>query len=321
MATESTDHPPRALAGRIALVAGATRGAGRAIARELGRAGAIVYCTGRSTAGSPSDYGRPETIEETAQLIGEAGGTAHAVVVDHLDTGAVRDVVARIEREQGRLDILVNDIGGEAYVEFGIPLWEYDLADGMRLFDAGFRTHLQTSHAALGLLIRNPGGLVVEITDGTRAYNAVHYRETAFLDLTKTAVDRLAFAEGHELEPHGGTAVSVSPGWLRSEMMLDAFGVTEDTWRTAAEANRGKAEVVPPYEFVISETPALLARGIAALAADPDHARWNTGSTSSFELAGHYGLTDVDGSRPDAWGFIGAMETTPAADLDVDRFR
>lgn len=321
MATESTDHQPRALSGRIALVAGATRGAGRAIARELGRAGAVVYCTGRSTAGSPSDYGRRETIEGTAQLIGEAGGTAHAVVVDHLDAGAVRDLVARIEREQGRLDILVNDIGGEAYVEFGIPLWEYDLADGMRLFDAGFRTHLQTSHAALGLLVRNPGGLVVEITDGTRAYNAVHYRETAFLDLTKTAVDRLAFAEGHELEPHGGTAVSVSPGWLRSEMTLDAFNVTEDTWRTAAEANRGKADVVPPYEFVISETPALLARGIAALAADPDHARWNTGSTSSFELAGHYGLTDVDGSRPDAWGFIGAMETTPAADLDVDRFR
>ncbi|MFC4369878.1 SDR family oxidoreductase [Citricoccus nitrophenolicus] len=321
MSGETTDHRPRSLAGRVALVAGATRGAGRAIARELGRAGAVVYCTGRSTAGSPSDYGRRETIEGTARLIDEAGGSAHALVVDHLETGAVRELVARIEREQGRLDILVNDIGGEAYVEFGIPLWEYDLAAGMRLFDAGFRTHLQTSHAALGLLIRNPGGLVVEVTDGTRAYNAIHYRETAFLDLTKTAVDRLAFAEGHELKPHGGTALSVSPGWLRSEMMLDGFGVTEETWRTAAEANRGRAGAVPPYEFVISETPAMLARGIAALAADPDRARWNTASTSSFELAVHYGLTDVDGTRPDAWSFIEAMETTPAADLDVGDYR
>lgn len=320
-AAESAGQRPRALQGRIALVAGATRGAGRAIARELGRAGAVVYCTGRSTAGAPSDYGRTETIEETAQLIRAAGGTAHAVVVDHLDPAAVRDLVARIDREQGRLDLLVNDIGGEAYVEFGIPLWDYDLEAGMRLFDAGFRTHLLTSHAALGLLVRNPGGLVVEITDGTRTYNAEHYRSTVFLDLTKTAVDRLAFAEGHELEPRGGTAVSVSPGWLRSEMMLDGFGVTEQTWREAAAAHRGRTDVVPPYEFVISETPAMLARGIAALAADPDRSRWNTRSTSSFELAEHYGLSDVDGSRPDAWGFIGAMETTPAGDLDVADYR
>ncbi|MEV4902410.1 SDR family oxidoreductase [Citricoccus sp. NPDC055426] len=315
------ERPAGALDGKVALVAGATRGAGRAIARELGGAGATVYCTGRSTAGSPSDYGRSETIEGTAQLIGAAGGTAHPVVVDHLDAGAVRDLVDRIEQEQGRLDILVNDIGGEAYVEFGIPLWDYDLQAGMRLFDAGFRTHLQTSHAALGLLARTAGGLVVEITDGTRAYNAEHYRSTVFLDVTKTAVDRLAYAEGHDLEPFGGTAVSVSPGWLRSEMMLDGFGVTEDTWRTAAASNRGTPDAVPPYEFVISETPAMLARGIAALAADRDRSRWNTRSTSSFELAGHYGLSDVDGSRPDAWGFISALETTPAGDLDVDRFR
>ncbi|MFB9070060.1 SDR family oxidoreductase [Citricoccus parietis] len=320
-ATESAGQRPRALEGRIALVAGATRGAGRAIARELGRAGAVVYCTGRSTAGQPSDYGRPETVEETAGLIRAEGGTAHAVVVDHLDVSAVRELVARIDREQGRLDILINDIGGEAYVEFGIPLWEYDLDDGMRLFDAGFRTHLLTSHAALGLLIRHPGGLVVETTDGTRDYNQGHFRETVFLDLAKTAVDRLAFAEGHELKAHGGTAVSVSAGWLRSEMMLDAFGVTEQTWRETAEANRGKTDVVPPYEFVISETPALLARGIVELAADPQRDQWNTRSVSSFELARHYGVTDVDGSRPDAWGFIAAMDTTPSADLAVEDYR
>lgn len=314
-------QPQHELQGKIALVAGATRGAGRAIAVELGRAGAVVYCTGRSTAGKPSDYGRPETIEGTAELITTASGTAYPAVVDHLDVGAVRELIQRIDREQGRLDILVNDIGGEAYVRFGIPLWEYSLEDGARLFDTGFTTHLNTSHSALELLIRRPGGLVVEVTEGTRAYNASHYRETVFLDITKTAVDRLAFAQGHELRPHDGTAVSVTPGWLRSEMMLDAFGVTEQTWRQAAEANRHTADAVPPYEFVISETPAMLARGIVALAADPQRKQWNTRSVSSFELAEHYDLTDTDGSRPDAWSFITAMETTPARDLNAETYR
>ncbi|NUL48890.1 SDR family NAD(P)-dependent oxidoreductase [Cellulosimicrobium funkei] len=315
------DHRTQDLTGRIALVAGATRGAGRAIARELGRAGAVVYCTGRSTAGRPSDYGRSETIEGTAELITASGGTAHPVVVDHLDPGAVRELVDRIEGEQGRLDILVNDIGGEAYVQFGLPLWEYDLDAGLRLFDTGLKTHLLTSHAALGLLVRNPGGLVVEVTDGTRTHNAAHYRETVFLDLTKTAVDRLAFAEGHELAAHGGTAVSVTPGWLRSEMMLEAFAVTEETWREASEANRGRSDAVPPYEFVISETPAMLARGVAALAADPRRADWNTRSVSSYELARHFDLRDQDGSRPDAWSFRQAMEQAPARDLEVGDYR
>lgn len=310
-----------ALEGRIALVAGATRGAGRAIALALAGAGAVVYCTGRSTEGAPSDYGRRETIEETARLITEAGGTAHAVVVDHLDVEAVRALTARIDREQGRLDILINDIGGEAYVRFDTPLWEYDLDEGRKLLETGFTTHLNTSHSALGLLIRRPGALVVDVTDGTRDYNASHFRGTVFLDVTKTAVDRLAYAVGHEIAPHGGTAVSVSPGWLRSEMMLDAFEVSEETWREAAEANRGRPGAVPPYEFVISETPAMLARGVVALAADPDRASWNTRSVSSFELAEHYDLTDLDGSRPDAWSFITAMETTAAEDLDVDAYR
>ncbi|MGJ9374082.1 SDR family oxidoreductase [Nesterenkonia sp. CF4.4] len=312
-------HPD--LSGRVALVTGATRGAGRAIARELAASGAVVYCTGRSTANSPSDYGRPETVEDTARLIQDAGGTAHPVIVDHLVIEQVRALVRRIDVEQGRLDILINDIGGEAYVEFGKTLWDHDLTAGKKLFDTGFTTHLNTSHAALPLLIRRPGGLVVEVTDGTRSYNASHFRESVFHDLTKTAVDRLAFAQGHELAPHGGTAVSVSPGWLRSEMMLDGFGVTEQTWRTAAEANRGKTEVVPPYEFVISETPAMLSRGIAALAADPGRARWNTSSMSSFELAQHYDLTDVDGSRPDAWSFITTLETADAATLEAAEYR
>lgn len=316
-----TDHAQRDLKDRIALVTGATRGAGRAIARELAAAGATVYCTGRSTAAAPSDYGRPETVEETASLILEAGGKAHALLVDHRDISAVRQLVERIHQEHGRLDILVNDIGGEAYVEFGIPLWEYDYEAGQRLFETGFLTHLNTSQAALGLMVRHPGALVVEVTDGTREYNSVHYRETVYLDITKTAVDRLAFAQGHEIAPYGGTSVSVSPGWLRSEMMLDAFGVTEETWRERAEANRGVKEAAPPYEFVISETPAMLARGIAALAADPQRAQWNTRSTSSSELAAHYRLTDTDGSRPDSWSFITAMETTPVEDLNVESYR
>lgn len=309
------------LTGRVALVAGATRGAGRAIAQELGRAGAIVYCTGRSTAQAPSDYNRSETVEQTAQLINDAGGTAHPVVVDHLEVSAVRSLVDRLDREYGRLNILINDIGGEAYVKFDTPLWEYDLDAGKRLFDAGFTTHVHTSHAALKLMIRQPGGLVVEVTDGTRGYNSTHYRDTVFLDVTKTAVDRLAYAQGHELAPYGGTAVSVSPGWLRSEMMLDGFGVTEETWRREAEANRGKAEAVPPYEFVISESPVMLARGVAALAADPQRDSWNTQSVSSFELAEHYDFNDLDGSRPDAWGFITAMETTAVEDLEVGDYR
>ncbi|MGW9825975.1 NAD(P)-dependent dehydrogenase (short-subunit alcohol dehydrogenase family) [Brevibacterium pityocampae] len=311
----------RPLTGRIALVTGATRGAGRAIARELAAAGAEVHCTGRSAPGDLSDYDRQETVEETAELIRAAGGTAHAAVVDHRDIAQVTALLDRIEDMHGRLDILINDIGGEAYVEFDTPLWEYEFDRGMRLFETGYLTHLITSRCALGLLIRNSGGLVVEVTDGTREYNAEHFRSTVFLDLTKTAVDRLAFAEGHELRPHGCTAVSVTPGWLRSEMMLDHFGVTEDTWAAAAAANRGRTDVVPPYEFGISETPALLARGIAALAADPERARWNTRSTSSFELAGHYGLTDVDGSRPDTWRFMAALETLPVESIETDEFR
>lgn len=309
------------LLGTIALVAGATRGAGRAIARELGRAGAVVYCTGRSTSTQPSDYGRPETIEQTAQFIQDDGGTAHPVVVDHRDITQVRRLINRIKDDYGQLDILVNGIGGEAYVDFDIPLWEYDWERGKRLLEAGFITHLLTSHCALGLLHQRPGGLVIEVTDGTRAYNATHFRGSVFLDVTKTAVDRLAYAEGHELAAHGGTAVSVTPGWLRSEIMLDAFGVTEDNWRAKAEANRGMTDALPPYEFSISETPSMLARGLAAMAADPQRHRWNSLSVSSFQLAEHYDITDLDGSRPDSWSFIEALETTNVTDLNLDEYR
>jgi NAD(P)-dependent dehydrogenase (short-subunit alcohol dehydrogenase family) len=284
------------LTGTVALVAGATRGAGRGIAVELGAAGATVYCTGRSTRNAPSDYGRPETIEETAALVDAAGGTGIAVRVDHLVPEQVRALVERIAAGHGRLDVLVNDVwGGELLFEWDAPLWEHDLDNGLRLLRLAVDTHLITSHHALPLLTRRPGGLVVEMTDGTLEYNAATYRNSAFYDLAKTAVLRLAFVQAHELEPHGATAVALTPGWLRSEMMLDAFGVTEATWRDALER-------VP--HFAISETPRFVGRAVAALAADPGRGRWNGASLSSGGLAREYGFTDLDGSRPDAWRYL-----------------
>ncbi|GHH67285.1 short-chain dehydrogenase [Kitasatospora indigofera] len=285
-----------ALAGKVALVAGATRGAGRAIAVQLGAAGATVYVTGRSTAGRPSEYHRPETVEETAALVTAAGGQGVAVVTDHLVPAQVEALVRRIEAEQGRLDVLVNDIwGGELLFEWDSTVWEHDLDNGLRLLRLAVETHAITSHYALPLLLRNPGGLVVEMTDGTAEYNRTRYRVSFFYDIAKSAVLRMAFALGHELGPRGATAVALTPGWLRSEMMLDHFGVTEDNWRDALEK-------VP--HFCISETPSYVGRAVVALAADPQRARWNGGSLSSGQLAREYGFTDLDGSRPDAWRYM-----------------
>ena len=287
-------HPD--LEGTIALVAGATRGAGRGIAVSLGEAGATVYCTGRSTRGARSEYDRPETIEETAELVTEAGGTGIAVPTDHLQPEQVKALVERIDAEQGRLDVLVNDVwGGEKLFEWDTPVWEHDLANGLRLVDLALKTHLITSHLALPLLIRNPGGLVVEMTDGTAEYNASVYRINAFYDLAKNAVIRLAYAQSKDLAPHGGTAVALTPGWLRSEMMLEAFGVAEANWRDATQR-------IP--HFGISETPRYVGRAVAALAADPDKARHTGASLSSGGLAREYGFTDLDGSRPDAWRYM-----------------
>jgi len=284
------------LEGTIALVAGATRGAGRGIAVSLGEAGATVYCTGRSTRAARSEYDRPETIEETAELVSEAGGTGIAVRTDHLDPDQVRRLVERIDGEHGRLDVLVNDVwGGEKLFEWDTPVWEHDLANGLRLVDLALKTHLITSHFALPLLIRNPGGLVVEMTDGTAEYNASVYRINAFYDLAKNAVIRLAYAQSEDLAPHGGTAVALTPGWLRSEMMLEAFGVAEANWRDATQR-------IP--HFGISETPRYVGRAVAALAADPDKARHTGASLSSGGLAREYGFTDLDGSRPDAWRYM-----------------
>jgi len=284
------------LAGSVALVAGATRGAGRGTAVALGEAGATVYCTGRSTREQRSEYDRPETIEETAELVSAAGGTGIAVQVDHLEPEQVAALVRRIDDEQGRLDVLVNDIwGGEKLFEWDTPVWRHDLAAGLRLLHLAVDTHLITSHAALPLLIRTPGGLVVEMTDGTAAYNATRYRVNAFYDLAKTSVLRLAFAQSLELAPHGATAVALTPGWLRSEMMLDAFGVTEATWRDALPAQ--------PH-FAISESPRFVGRAVAALAADPGRQRHNGRSLSSGDAAREYGFTDLDGSQPDCWRYL-----------------
>ncbi|MFO7250703.1 MAG: SDR family oxidoreductase [Actinomycetes bacterium] len=277
------------LTGRVALVAGATRGAGRGIAVELGAAGAVVYVTGRSTAGSPSPMRRPETIEETARLVTEAGGTGIAVRVDHTDPGQVRALAERIDREHGRLDLLVNDIwGGDPLTEWGVPFWRHDLGNGLRMLRNAIDTHIITSWHAAPLLIRGSGGLIVEVTDGV----GDGYRGSLFYDLVKASVIRLARAQAEELRPYGVAAVAVTPGFLRSEAVLDHFGVTADTWRDA---------IAKDPHFAASETPRYIGRGIAHLAADPDRLSLTGTATTSWDLAKRYGFTDVDGTTPD-WG-------------------
>jgi NAD(P)-dependent dehydrogenase (short-subunit alcohol dehydrogenase family) len=284
------------LEGKVALVAGGTRGAGRGIAVELGAAGATVYVTGRSVRGQPSEYGRPETIEETAALVAEAGGEGIAVRVDHLVASEVEALVARIRAERGRLDILVNDIwGGERMFEWNKAVWEHNLENGLRLLRLAVDTHLFTAHHALPLMIEKPGGVLVEVTDGTAEYNAEHYRLSVFYDLAKLAAIRMAWAHAKDLAPHGASAVSITPGWMRSEMMLDNYGVGEANWRDATAKS--------PH-FAISETPRFVGRAVAALAADPERARWSGQSVSSGGLAQIYGFTDLDGSQPDCWRYM-----------------
>jgi NAD(P)-dependent dehydrogenase (short-subunit alcohol dehydrogenase family) len=299
-----TEH----MRGKVAVVAGATRGAGRGIAAGLGEAGATVICTGRSsiTGSAGSDYDRSETIEETAALVDELGGTGVAVRVDHLDSGQVRRLADLVRTEYGRLDVLVNDIWGAERLKGGpadwnTPIWEHDLDAGLRILRLGIETHLITSHHLLPLLVESPGGLLVEVTDGTAAYNAQRYRISVFYDLVKAAVNRLAFSQGHELAEHGGTAVAITPGWLRSEMMLDAYGVTEEDWRSALSPDRTDGYPTAPAGFASSESPRYVGRAVAALAVDPARARWNQQSVTSAELAREYGFTDVDGRQPDSW--------------------
>jgi NAD(P)-dependent dehydrogenase (short-subunit alcohol dehydrogenase family) len=298
-----------ALRGRVAVVAGATRGAGRGIAAALGEAGATVICTGRTSSirSLKSDYHRSETIEETAELVTSLGGTGIAVAMDHLVANEVQALADRLQNEFGKIDILVNDIWGAELLkggppEWNTPVWELDLAKGQRILRLSIDTHIITSKYLLPLLISQPGGLLVEVTDGTTKYNASHYRISVYYDLAKVAVNRLAFSQGHELAPHGAMAVAITPGWLRSEMMLENFGVTESNWRDALDPARAESgKPVAPPDFALSETPRYIGRAIASLALDPDRARWNQQSVSSGELARVYGFTDVDGTSPDIW--------------------
>jgi NAD(P)-dependent dehydrogenase (short-subunit alcohol dehydrogenase family) len=307
-----------ALRGSVAVVAGATRGAGRGIAAALGEAGATVVCTGRSsrTGSTPSDYDRPETIEETAELVTDLGGKGISAVVDHLDRDQVEGLAGSLRREHGHIDVLVNDIWGAELLKGGptdwnTPIWELDLDDGLRILRLAIDTHLITSHHLLPLLVDEPGGLLVEVTDGTAQHNASRYRISVFYDLAKVAVNRLAFSQGHELEPFGATAVAITPGWLRSEMMLDNFGVSEENWRESDSA---------PPDFGLSESPRYVGRAIVALASDPNRARWNQQSVDSGRLAREYGFTDVDGSRPDIWRFIEEVRE-PGLDSSLDDYR
>ncbi len=286
------------LTGRVALVAGATRGAGRALAVELARAGAFVHATGRSSREhGPSDIGRRETIEETGELMTAAGGHGVAERVDHTDPDQVRALVERIRERHGRLDVLVNDVfGGDRYAQFGVPLWEHDLAGGLRMLRMGIDTHVVTSALALPLLIETGDALLVEMTDGPREVNTSYRAGVGFYyDYVKGCIDRLITSLSAELADEPVTVLGVTPGWLRSEAMLDAFGVTEETWQEAAERVPG---------FGVSETPTYVARGVAAVAADEGRARHHGAVVTARQLADTYGVTDVDGSRPDCWSLI-----------------
>ena len=305
---------------RVGLVAGATRGAGRAIAVELARAGLYVYATGRSSRESgPSEIGRPETIEETGELIAAAGGSGSALVVDHEGPAAVAALVETIEREQGRLDVLVNDIfGGDPYMEWDKPLWEHDWEGGLRMLQMGVHTHLITCRAAIPLMLRTAEangtrGLVVEMTDGTSQANAEFRRNVGFYyDLVKANVERIVKGLTAELENQPVTAVGVTPGWLRSEKMLENFGVTEANWRDAVEKRPG---------FGISESPTYVARGVAALATAADAERWSGMILSARQLADAYDFTDTDGSRPDCWGHLAAYGWDNDDGRGIDEFR
>lgn len=292
-------EPPRPdIAGKVALVAGATRGAGRAIAVELARAGAFVYATGRSSrVTGPSDMDRPETIEETGEHMKAAGGNGAALRVDHAEPSEVEALVQRIAAEHGRLDVLVNDIfGGDRYAEWGKKLWQHDITGGLKMLRMGVDTHLITAALALPLMFQGDAPLVIEMTDGTHEYNK-RYREGVgfYYDLVKANVERIVMGLTAEFDGTKATALAVTPGWLRSEQMLDHFGVTEATWRDAIRDE--------PH-FCISESPSYVARGIAALAADPDVHRYAGRVLSSAELARTYRVTDTDGSQPDCWRYL-----------------
>ncbi len=282
------------LQGKVAVVAGATRGAGRGIAVMLGEAGVTVYCTGRSVRGNPSDLNRTETIEDTAELVTAHGGIGIPVQVDHSIEAQVHALFERIKQEQnGRLDLLVNDIwGGEKLSEWGKPFWEQSLGNALLMQERVIRTHLITSYYAAPLLIARQAGLIIEITDGTD----YRYRGNLYYSLAKINPIHMAQAMAEELRAHNVAALSVTPGFLRSEEMLEFFGVTEANWQDAIDCGKFGSE-----HFSESETPYFIGRGIAALAGDSNIMDKSGQSWSSWALSDTYGFIDVDGRRPH-WG-------------------
>src|SRR6267143_3021532 len=298
--------PKKVLKRKIALVAGATRGAGRGIAIALGEAGATVYCTGRSsrerTRGRPATPGRPETIEETAELVTAAGGRGIAIRVDHTKPAEVKRLVAAIKRRHRGLDILVNDVwGGDALTEFGKTFWTVNLDNGLRILKQAIHSHIITSHYAVPLMLGRPRGIIFEITDG----DAFYYRGNIFYDLVKISVIRLAFAMARELRKRDIASVGLTPGFLRSEAVLDHFGVTEANWKEAGkkkDANvNSKDQNDSPADFMVSESPRYIGRAVVALAADPKVKKKSGRVFSSWALAREYGFTDLDGTQPH-WG-------------------
>src|SRR5580700_8137020 len=309
MSEASSKARNKALQGKIALVAGATRGAGRGIAIALGEAGATVYCTGRSSRRSGpatlsgearNSKARPETIEETAELVTAAGGNGIAVRVDHTEPADVRKLVARIKRQHKGLDILVNDVwGGDNLTEWGKTFWTVNLENGLRMLKQAIHSHIITAHYAVPLMLGRRGGIIFEITDG----DAFYYRGNLFYDLVKISVIRLAFAMSRELRKRGIAAVALTPGFLRSEAVLEHFGVSEANWKNAAKKKRGNSENQndAPSDFMVSESPRYIGRAVVALAADRQVSKKSGRVFSSWALAREYGFTDIDGTQPH-WG-------------------
>ena len=291
------------LHGKVALVAGATRGCGRGIACELGTAGATVYCSGRSVRGQPATGNRPETIAQTAAMVTARGGVGIAVQVDHTVPAQVAALVEQIKREQnGQLDLLVNDVwGGDALTQWDTPFWEHSLANGLLMQQRAVHSHIITSHYAAPLMVARRSGLIVEVTDG----NTLDYRGTLFYDLAKISVIRLAQAMALDLKPHNVTALALTPGFLRSEAMLDLFGVSEANWRDGAQRD--------PH-FIASETPFYIGRAIVALASDSNVAAKSGQALATWNLAREYNFTDVDGNQPH-WGEYFAQHVAPNSDL------
>jgi NAD(P)-dependent dehydrogenase (short-subunit alcohol dehydrogenase family) len=289
----------KSLEGKVAVVAGATRGAGRGIACMLGEAGAIVYCTGRSTRGRPNMTGplagRPENIDETAEMVEARGGVGVPVRTDHSDESQVEALFKRVDKERGRLDVLVNDISEGVRHEWK-PFWKLSTEKGLLALRQGVDTHIITTRHAAPLMVKRKGGLVVEIGDG----DGLYHRGNLFYDLVKITVSRLAYAWAEELHQHRVAALAVTPGFMRTETVLETFGATEENWREVAETNQ-KAR---GYGFAGSESPFFVGRAVAALAADKDVMKKSGGLYSSWGLSEEYGFTDVDGARPHWWSYF-----------------